>query len=186
MLHSNLVDKKSHENAKKNEHSPKRKRKNALERKLSTHILIANFLCKQRNKAVNTWKKQRQNTMWISKYQLVLYPQDAKISESYPLSEYIRSRARHTAFVASKLVVLQGKNALIHRKEPHLLLRLISYSEINEQPGRVPGTRRVAAVSRQIRLAGRRQKAQSPALVQAVWRKTPVRPMNCRRNGDNQ
>jgi hypothetical protein len=85
------------------------------------------------------WKKQRLQTLWISKYQLVCYPQEVQVHQSYPLLPYIKNRASRTGFWKTQDVDSYRKKIVIHRNCADLLLRLISYSEINEQPGEFLG-----------------------------------------------
>lgn len=48
--------------------------------------------------SMNLWEKQQLQTLWISKYQPLCYPQEVQIFESYPLLPYIKNRAPRTAF----------------------------------------------------------------------------------------
>ena len=85
------------------------------------------------------WKKQRLQTLWISKYQLVCYPQEVQVHQSYPLLPYIKNRASRTGFWKTQDVDSYRKKIVSHRNCADLLLRLISYSEINEQLGEFVG-----------------------------------------------
>lgn len=67
------------------------------------------------------------------------YPHDLQDHESYPLLQYSKNRASRTGFLKPEVIDLLRKNRVIHSILAVLLLRLISYSEINEQPGEFMG-----------------------------------------------